>query len=358
MELDSHFVRSALPGFAVAIVNEDEVLFKHGFGYADKARKQAFTTETILNVGSVSKAVVGVAVVKAIQDGSLTMDTEINEILPFLVINPYYPTIPILLRHLCSHSSTILDSRNYRFTYISDEDPLEQTDFAKSFLNSIQHHERIPLLDFLENILSSEGKWYKNRNFAKDKPGANRRYSNLNAALAAYMIQTATAKPFSFFCQEQIFEPLEMRSSGWNLDEIDRNKFGMRYFPNGQIVPGYSLITYPDGGFMTNVSDLANFLKAIMKVKTGKSSYLNDKYANILLPGDGDYDHAFWGIEEKTGNIGLSGSDPGVQADIQFNPTNKIGRVILTNVNSEEDTELQEQYKEIFSILAKYEALL
>lgn len=356
--LDSHFVKSDLPGFAVALVDQDKIIYQHGFGYADVATKTPFTPETINNVGSVSKTIVGVALVKAIEDGSLTMDMEINQLLPFTVVNPYYKDVPILMRHLCSHSSTILDTRHYRNSYIGDDTQSSSEGVSQDFSNFINGHEKISLLEFLENILSSEGKWYRNRNFLREKPGAVTSYSNLNAALAAYLIQTAAAKPFDFYTEERILTPLEMNSSAWKPDYLDKTKFATRYFPNGDMVPNYSLITYPDGGFLSCVTDLAKFLSAVIKMSTGTSEFLNDKYTNILLPGDGDFDRAFWGINEQTRNIGHSGSDPGTQADIQFNLDRKIGRVILTNVNAEDNEELQEQYREIFSILATYEKLL
>jgi CubicO group peptidase (beta-lactamase class C family) len=356
--LDSHFVKSALPGFAVALVDQDKIIYQHGFGYADVASKTLFTPETINNVGSVSKTIVGVAVVKAIEDGSLTMDTEINELLPFQVVNPYYKDVPILVRHLCSHSSTILDTRQYRNTYVGNDEEGSGEGVSQDFSNFINGHVKISMLEFLENILSSDGKWYRNRNFLREKPGAVRVYSNLNAALAAYLVQTATIKPFDFYTEERILKPLEMHSSAWKPDYLDKTKFATRYFPNGEVVPNYSLITYPDGGFLSCVTDLAKFLSSVIKMSTGTSEFLNDKYTNLLLPGDGDFDRAFWGINEQTRNIGHSGSDPGTQADIQFNLDRKIGRVILTNVNAEDNDKLQEQYREIFSILAKYEKLL
>ncbi|NND34578.1 MAG: serine hydrolase [Saprospiraceae bacterium] len=359
IELDSHYIKSDLPGFAVALVDQDRVIYEHGFGFADRLTKAPFTPETILNVGSVSKTIVGVALVKAIEDGSLTMDTEINSLLPFTIVNPYHKDVPILVRHLCSHSSTLLDTRHYRNTYIAPvENQYLSEGISQDFANFINGHPKMPMIDFLEHIYSEEGKWYRSRNFLKEKPGAVFHYSNLNAALAAYLIQTAAVKPFDFYTEEKILEPLGMTSSAWKTDYLDKSKFATRYFPNGDIVPDYALITYPDGGFYSCVADMAKFLVTIIKMSTGTSEYLNDKYTNILLPGDEDLDRVFWGINEDTRNVGHSGSDPGTQADLQFNLDRKIGRVILTNINAEDNKDLEEQYGDIFSILAKYEKLI
>ena len=90
-------------------------------------------------------------------------------------------------------------------------------------------------------------------------------------------------------------------------------------------------------------------------VFNGTSGFLNDKYAELLFPGDGDLDRSFWGMSGSE-YIGERGSDPGIQSDIQFNRTSKIGRVILCNVNADEDEILYRDYREIHQILTRYEA--
>jgi len=85
MELTRHFVSSDLPGFSVAVVSEEEVLYKNSFGFANKENQIDFETVTILNLGSVSKTVVGLALIKAIEDGKLTLDTKINDMLPLIL---------------------------------------------------------------------------------------------------------------------------------------------------------------------------------------------------------------------------------------------------------------------------------
>jgi CubicO group peptidase (beta-lactamase class C family) len=355
VELDKLLKKSELPGFAVSIVSSEGILYQAGFGFADRHTQDPFTPETIINVGSLSKTVVGVAVIKAIEDGALTMDSAINEILPFQIVNPYYKNVPILVRHLITHSSTILDTRHYGHTYLpliegfSDSD--EQSD---SFLKFISEHEEMRMMDFLEKILSKDGQWYKQRNFLNAKPGAVMKYSNLNAAITALVLENSTHYPFVAYTHQRIFEPLEMFSTGWSIAEIDLNKYATLYFPNGDIVPRYKLITYPDGGLLSNVKDLSLFLKEIILIYEGKSEFLNDKYGELLLPGDEDLDWAFWGIDSGR-NIGQSGSAPGVQADLQFNANTKIGRIILCNVNAGEDESIYKDYREIHTILAKYE---
>lgn len=127
------------------------------------------------------------------------------------------------------------------------------------------------------------------------------------------------------------------------------------YFPVGKQVPRYQLITYPDGGLLSNVDDLSIYLREMITAYSGNSTYLETEFARLMLPGDDDSNRLFWGMGAKSRNIGHGGSDPGVQADLQFNADRKIGRIILTNVNAEDSETLWNQYQGIHKILAKYE---
>lgn len=353
--LEKYAAESDLPGFAVAIVNEKKVLYQKAFGYADKAEQIPFQTTTVQNLGSVSKTIVGLALIKAVEDGKLTLDTEINDILPFQIINPYAAETPILVRHLANHTSGILDTKHYGKTYVSDKEYKNKGDVHPGYLEFINSHEEIELKDFLYSILSKKGKWYKKKNFLKTKAGTQKEYANLNAALAAYLIEVAAETPFKQYTQSKIFSPLKMENTAWDINEKIKPQLASLYFPAGKAVPRYKLITYPDGGLLSNASDLSLFLIEIIKAYAGNSEYLPPKYAKMLLPGDDDDDRTFWGMGEKSRNIGHGGSDPGVQTDLQFNADRKIGRVILTNVNAEDNDELWKQYRGIHEIIAKYE---
>ncbi len=59
--------RKSLPGFGVAIVDKDGILFSKGYGYADIESKKLYSKHTIQNIGSVSKTFIGVALMKAVE---------------------------------------------------------------------------------------------------------------------------------------------------------------------------------------------------------------------------------------------------------------------------------------------------
>ncbi len=54
-----------LVGFSVAIIDQNKLLYNQGFGYADSKNKREYKTNTIQNVGSVSKTFIGISLLKA-----------------------------------------------------------------------------------------------------------------------------------------------------------------------------------------------------------------------------------------------------------------------------------------------------
>lgn len=357
-ELTNHFEASGIPGFSVALVNQNKVLYQNGFGLSNKKQDKNYGIMTVQNLGSVSKTIVGLALVKAIADGKLTLDTKINDILPFKVFNPYFKDSPILVRHLANHTSGILDTKNYGRSYILNSNFEPSEDVHKDYLAFLKSHESIPLKNFLFNILNEKGEWYRKKNFLKTAPGSNKKYANLNAALMAYLIEIATETPFDEYTQAKIFSPLAMINTSWKINDSMRSELATPYFPNGTEVPRYRLITFPDGGLFSSTSDLSIFLQEMIKAYSGSSDYLLPEYAKMLLPGDGDKNRAFWGMGVTSRNIGHGGSDPGVQTDLQFNADSKVGRIIMANVNAEDNEELWKQYRKIHEILEKYEQKL
>ena len=71
-ELLSLYQSADLPGFAVAIVDSEGLRYQQGFGLADRNSQKPYTSKTIQHIGSVSKTVVGLALVKAIETGALS----------------------------------------------------------------------------------------------------------------------------------------------------------------------------------------------------------------------------------------------------------------------------------------------
>lgn len=368
-ELEKIYSRKYINGFSVAIVNQEEILFNKGFGYADKKGNIRYTENTIQNIASISKTFIGVALLKAQEKGKLNLDDSINKYLPFEVKNPFFPEEPITIRQLATHTSSIKDPSRYeRNGYILKE---KENKEAKVNSNFRSPDEKIVLDEFLKNILSKEGKWYKKNNFLKKKPGEIFEYSNIAAGLAALIIEKATNQSFNKFTKEHILTPLEMSDSGWSFNEIDFSKHSKLYLYHETELAFYQLANYPDGGLITSSNDLGKYLTELIAGYNGNGKILNiESYKELFKPQLSDVNYTernesvyndeynmgvFMGISAQ-GQIGHTGGDPGVATHMFFNSETKIGKLLM--VNTELNKEGIQEFIDIWGKLEEYESKL
>lgn len=356
--------KSNLPGFALTIIKNDSIAFSQGFGFANKELKTPFTSETILPIGSVSKTFIGFSIMKAVDMGYFTLETDINTILPFKVVNPSFPDEIITINHLVTHTSGLIDNeKQYIKAYNEGKKPTEN------------------LADFLAAYYMPNGKYYAKTNFAKSKPGESYNYSNIASALAAYCIEVKANITFADFTKKHIFEPLHMNHSHWFYDENLSNQYATLYqidkpdysFKEIENLDGslktYSCATYPDGSLKTSATDLAKYMIAMFKGYEGKSDLLSKSSFETLfkkqfddsnMPNNMDPKEpnraVFWAYNKKDKLI-HTGSDPGLAAFVSRDPKTKILRILLFNaaLDGQDNDTTVENFKKIIQEIEKYE---
>lgn len=364
--LSEIYKSSNFPGFAIALIKNDAVVFSKGYGFADKIKKIPYSTETIQAVGSVSKTFIGLALMKAIELGYFTLETNINELLPFKIINPHFLNGQIKVKHLATHTSSLLDNDStYIKTYCLGNKPT------------------LELGIFLKEYYTPNGKFYSTLNFANNQAGTNYAYSNIGAAVMAYIIEVKSKMPFDSFTKKYIFEPLQMTNTGWFYDEKLHNKYATLYLVNKPEIPlyytllnednslkNYCCITYPDGSLKTSVNDLTIYLQAMMKGYYGEDSLLISKasytalfakqFVAATMPTNMDLKEpnraVFWSYSKK-GDIRHTGSDVGIFAFISFNPQTKTGKVMTLNTELEGGDNIKTvgYFKQIIEALNQFE---
>ena len=337
-------------GFGVAIVNENEVLYQNGFGIANLEPKQKYDENTVQNIASVSKTFIGITILKAQELGKLQLDDPINKYLSFKVTNPYYPNIPITIRQLTTHTSSINDNEVYmkKTIVLNDTINLKQNlDINISPTKFNPPKAKITIEEFLKNTLDNRGKWYLKDVFLNKKPGEIYNYSNVGATLAALVLEKATGISYDKFTTENILKPLQMNSSGWSFDSVNYSKCTNTFQDKKTPYPFYSLNTYPDGGLLTTSKDMGNYISELLKGFLGKGTLLNkESYQEYFRPQlqaknfidrdtseYGDYNIGITMTIFPSGNFGHFGGDPGLFSVIQFDKKKKTARYYIINTN-------------------------
>ena len=362
-----------LVGFSVSILKKKQKLYSQGFGFADEKAKRKYASNSIQNIGSVAKTFLGIAVLKAQELGKLQLDDPINDYLPFEVVNPHHPESPIRIRHLTSHSSSILDEENnYLKAFILENDSIDKANEV-AFSHFQKPDKRISLKEYLEACLSKEGKWYTPQMFSKEKPGSSFEYTNFGADLLGLIIEEATDMPYKDFCSKYIFDPLGMENTAFTIAELDAAKRSNFYLFKGQQIADYTAITYPNGGIFTSADDLSKFLVELMRAYKGKGrllskesyrQYFQKQYEEPLNESGRinlgcfiEYNNDFIGSTDLL--IGHNGSDFGSFALMYFDPEKDIGMIMMCNTDIDyKDDIIVPRVKAVWNAMLEFKSKL
>jgi CubicO group peptidase (beta-lactamase class C family) len=366
---------SLFAGFAITVVKKDKILYQQAFGQADVAKNAPYTNQTLQPIASVSKTFIGVALMKAVEQGYFTLETPISDILPFAIKNPNSPNKPITIRQLATHTSGLLDVEK---TYFKNHSILAgentQTIEAQRLINELgfaQNSMTLPLKDFLKAYFTEGGALYSADNFYKGEAGAAYNYSNIGASLAAYLIEIKSGKSFADYCDENIFRPLSMNTTSWFLKEENRSKMAKLHWTREKPLPYYTTSSYPDGSLITSNEDLSKFFTEMIKGYSGESTFLTKasfdelfkkqfEVGKMPLNMNPKEENAgiFW-VYFKNGRMGHTGGDFGVTTYMVFNPERKTGFIFLANSeveNLEDAIPIQTQLKGVFNSIKEFES--
>jgi CubicO group peptidase (beta-lactamase class C family) len=224
-------------GAAVAVVQDGELLFAKGYGYADlESATPVVADRTVFGTGSTGKLFIWAAVMQLVERGVLDLDADINAYLDFDIPGTYPE--PITLRHLLTHTAGF------------DNLP-----------GIYAHHpeELTPLGDYLATHIPARVR----------PPGVRSAYSNYGAALAGYIVERATGMPFGEYLRRELFAPLQMEHTTFEqplpAELAAAAATGYRY-ENGAFQPvGPVYIRLPaTGASHATATDMAHFLIALL----------------------------------------------------------------------------------------------
>ena len=351
--LDRIMLDKGIVGIGAAIIVNKKVIWQKGFGYADLEKEKPFTVKTLMNIASISKTFTGACMMKAVEEEKISLDEDINNYLPFKIVNPNFPTEIITLRNIATHTSGLAD----RYPFYSDKTYFNGRDSSKL------------LGDFLKNYFSKDGKYYSEDNFLRHKPGTFRENSNIASGLAVYIIELKTGKKLNLYSQENIFKPLKMTKTGLFLSEINlfnHSKLYRKVKPQTNNIPLYGGTIFPDGGVRTSVSELSKFFITLLNdgeyknrrilsknsvqemltfqfTETNKPENLQPSKLNSGL---------FWATKMGASRIGHNGSEPGMRTFMLSDLKKEIAVIIFFNTELGEEEE--GVYFDIYEELYKY----
>ncbi len=350
--IEKTMTETGIVGIGTSIIIDKKVFWAKGYGYADKENKVPFSPSTIMNIASISKVFTGACIMKAVEEGKVSLDEDINDYLPFKVINPNFPNEKITLRHLATHTSGLVDRHPF---------------YASTYYYGSGKPE--PLEKFLKNYFVQDGKHYSRDNFLNAKPGENREYSNIGAGLAGYIIELRTGEKLNEYAKINFFKPLKMKNSGWALNEVDIDKHAKLYEKRGDSIMQiqlYEVANYPDGGVRTSVKELSKFFISLLnegqykKIRILKKETVEEmlrfQYTETSKPENVNPEKLnqgiFWATKLGATRIGHNGSDPGVRTFMLSDLNKEFAVIVFFNTSLNEKDE--GIFFDIYEALYKY----
>lgn len=230
---------TGVPGAGLALVRQSGIEWAGGVGLADRDRHTPVTAETHFRAGSISKTFVAMALVQLSEDGDVDLDQPIAEIaseVPFN--NPWEAGDPVRVIHLLQHTAGF-DDMHFNEIYNVEDEP------------------DLPLIDVLRrNPRSRDVRW---------RPGTRVAYSNPGYAIAGYLIEKITGRPYEDFITERTFTPLGMNTSSFRLTPSDQALLAKGYRERtGPPVPYSAIYLRPAGNLHTSPKELGSFVQMLL----------------------------------------------------------------------------------------------
>jgi len=310
VKIDSIFSKydQNTPGYAVAIVQNGEVVFMKSYGMANPKKEIPISPDTRFLIGSNSKQFTCMSILLLEEQGKLNINDPI--------IN-YLPELPdfaknITIRHLMNHTSGMMEFN-----------PL-------LFLSGLDKNECNLTNDEIYALTSK----YQKTSF---KIGDHFFYSNSAYVLLARIIEQVSKQAYADFVQENIFNPLGMNNSKVITSKNDYTNVTMGFENHGNYRPvDCRMITTGASGIITTLNDVIKWTNNYSDNQLGnKDQNLVNRMQTKGVLNNGDSLSYGLGLfienQCKQKVIWHGGRIPGYTSNITLFPAHKTSIIVLSN---------------------------
>ena len=222
---------------SLAFVDGDKVVWAETFGFADKESATPPTADTMYAIGSTSKILAALAVMKLVDGRKISLDAPLTRYMKsFAMASPKYRQVTV--RHLLNHGSGFpgADYRN-----------AETASPFEGYPAQVKETLQISRL--------------------KHDPGFMNVYCNDCFTLVEELIQAVTGKKYAQFLQDEVFDPLAMGHTRCPLEYFPPDTFAQRY-SGATRLPQLFVNTCAAGGLYSTPTDMARV--AVMLIDKGR----------------------------------------------------------------------------------------
>lgn len=304
----------ALPALSIVLVDDQEIVWARGFGWADPVDSVPATAATVYRVGSVSKLFTDLAVMQLVERGELDLDAPVTKYLPEFRPDGYDE--PPTLRQLASHRSGLVREPPVGHYFDDTEPSLAAT------VRSLNETARVY------------------------EPETVTKYSNAGIAVVGYVLEKTAGEPFAEYLQRSVLGPLGMDRSSFEPrpDVVAGLARATMWSYDGRTfeAPTFELGMAPAGSMYAPVTDLGRFLTAVFAGGRGErgqvvsAQTLDDMLTPQFAPPDAERGY---GIGFSIGTLdghryaGHGGAIYGFATQLGLLPDARLGAAAVTTVD-------------------------
>ena len=340
-------------GLALVAVNNGEVVLNETYGVKNIETGEPIAKDDIFRIASISKSFCATAVMQLVEQGKLSLDQDVSELVGFEVRNPNFPDKVITVKMLLSHTASMSDANGY---------------FSLNVLNP-------------DSSATWKQAW---NNYA---PETGYEYCNLGYNTLGTIVERVSGERYDQYIINHILNPIGVYG-GYEVLSLDSTKFVNIYTWNGETgeyihkpaayakraeeienyVFGQSTpIFSPTGGLKISAQDLAKVMKMHMNLGTTPegtqiiSKESAEAMQSIVAPKTDEGDA--YGFAIRTSKqlldghtmIGHTGSAYGVYTSMFWNSERNFGFVVMTNgCNGRYDNNFMAIHRECVAAMHKY----
>jgi len=302
---------SDIAGATISVVKDGKLLFAKGYGYADVQKKQPVSPQdTLFRPGSISKLFTWTAVMQLFEQGKLDLDRDVNEYLDFKIPDAFGK--PITLKNIMTHTPGFEEQIKDLFTITPGTPNLGE--YLKT---------HIPARIY--------------------PPGTVPAYSNYATALAGYIVQRVSGRPFEDYVDENIIKPLNMTHSTFRqpLPSNLASLMSSGYRRGSDPAEPFEIVNpFPAGSLSSSAADMAQFMIAhLQDGQLGDARILKPETARLmhsrLFALDDAANAMCYGFYEETRNghriIGHGGDTVYFHSDLHLVLDQNVGFFVSYN---------------------------
>lgn len=199
-------------GGIVVVARHGEIVYSYDYGYANRTDKVTVSPDTYFRIASASKLVSGIHVMQLVEEGKLDLDEDISKYFGYTIRNSRYSKVPITLRMLMSHTSSISASGGY----------------ANKPSATVQE------------LLSLKNR--RTANYYDFKPGKKYKYSNFGAGLLGSLVEIATDTNLQDSIDAYLFDPLGIDGAYSPILLDDPSQIAWQYNSEGKLKASASFL--------------------------------------------------------------------------------------------------------------------